>query len=375
MDRVQLHPKLIIICIKFCYNNVHDLHITRTPKTYIIKVLRMMNEYDLQSTPAKAESVDDLEDGLISLKLSSKKHNTDNEVRSRTNSRTDALGRKQSLSPKKSMRFSITSNNKDFLNNSLVEETSNSSTPLKKENTKDTPNVSMDNNSNKLNFTTGNDMENLLLELAKRQRYVSELQIKLAEAEKSLKEWEMHCQQLMSGPNNTNTNGNKVITNANEHGASEVFSRWTSKIKATTDEILSLGHHESTPNKKEKPSTNITENSKSAGSNFFQNSFGKFTDIIQEFYDDEHDEKVKKEESKEQEMTDMSHKKDEGNLFDKLKNKFSEFSVINEDEEDEFDQARSGLLKPDSMHYELIDHSGISLDGIHTYTGSLSDSE
>lgn len=109
----------------------------------------------------------------------------------------------------------------------------------------------MDNNSNKLNFTTGNDMENLLLELAKRQRYVSELQIKLAEAEKSLKEWEMHCQQLMSGPNNTNTNGNKVLSNANEHGASEVFSRWTSKIKATTDEILSLGHHESTPNKKE----------------------------------------------------------------------------------------------------------------------------
>lgn len=114
MDRVQLHPKLIIICIKFCYSDVDNLHITRTPKTYINKVLQMMNEYDLQSTPAKAESVDDLEDGLISLKLSSKKHNTDNEVRSRTNSRTDALGRKQSLSPKKSMRFSITSNNKDF---------------------------------------------------------------------------------------------------------------------------------------------------------------------------------------------------------------------------------------------------------------------
>lgn len=334
----------------------------------------MMNEYDLHATPLKADSVDDLEDGLISLKLSSKKHNTDDEVRSRTNSRTEALGRKQSISPKKSMRFSITSNSKDFLNNSLVEENSNNSTPLKKENTKETPNVSTDNNGNKLTFSIGNDMENLLLELAKRQRYVSELQIKLAEAEKSLKEWEVHCQQLMSGPT-TNTNGNKALSNANEHGASEVFSRWTSKIKATTDEILSLGHHESTPNKKEKPSMNTTDNNKSNGNNFFQNSFGKFTDIIQEFYDDETDEKVKREEAKEQEMTDMSQKKDEGNLFDKLKSKLSEFSVINEDEEDEFDQARSGLLKSDSMHYELIDHSGMSLDGIHTYTGSLSDSE
>lgn len=335
----------------------------------------MMNEYDLQSTPTKAESADDLEDGLISLKLSSKKHNTESEIRSRTNSRTDAVGRKQSLSPKKSMRFSITSNNKDFLNNSLVDDISNSSTPLKKENTKDNQSVSINSESNKLNFTTGNEMENLLLELAKRQRYVSELQIKLAEAEKSLKEWEVHCQQLMSGPNNTNVNGSKFSSNANEHGASEVFSRWTSKIKATTDEILSLGHHESTSNKKDKPSTNTTDKDKPTSSNFFQNSFGKFTDIIQEFYDDEHDEKVKKDVSKEQEMTDMSHVKEEGNLFDKLKNKLSEFSVINEDEEDEFDQVRSGLVKPDSMHYELIDHSGISLDGIHTYTGGLSDSE
>lgn len=78
---------------------------------------------------------------------------------------------------------------------------------------------------------------------------------------------------------------------------------------------------------------------------------------------------------KEQEMTDMSIKKDEGNIFDKLKNKLSEFSVINEDEEEEFDKARSSLVKTDSMHYELIDHSGISLDGMHTYAGGLSDSD
>lgn len=337
-----------------------------------------MDEHDIHSTPAKSQSIDDFEDGLISLKLSSKKQ-TNVEPRSRTNSRTDVLGRKQSLSPKKSMRFSITSNNKDFLNNSLMEESSTNSTPMKKENQRETPNASFSNDSNKLNFSSGNDMENLFLELAKRQRYVSELKIQLAEAEKSLKEWEQHCQELMSGPNNGNVNKNPAATANNEHGASEVFSRWTSKIKATTDEILSLGHHEGSANKKDKekvtPISSNNSSNKNTSSNFFQSSFGKFTDIIQEFYDDEHDEKVKKEMDKEQEMSDMSEKKDEGNIFDKLKNKLSEFSVINEDEEDEFDNARSSLVKPDSMHYELIDHSGVSLDGIHTYTGGLSDSE
>jgi hypothetical protein len=336
-----------------------------------------MENNDVHSTPAKSQSIDDFEDGLISLKLSSKKQNTNIEPRTRTNSRTDVLGRKQSLSPKKSMRFSITSNNKDFLNNSLVEEHSNSSTPMKKENVGETPNASFTNDSNKLNFSSGNDMENLFLELAKRQRYVSELRTQLAEAEKSLKEWELHCQQLMSAPNNSTLNDNKALPTGTEHGASEVFSRWTSKIKATTDEILSLGHHELNSNKKEKvtPISSNNSSNKPTGPNFFQSSFGKFTDIIQEFYDDEHDEKVKKEMDKEQEMTDMSIKKDQGNIFDKLKNKLSEFSVINEDEEEEFDKARSSLVKTDSMHYELIDHSGISLDGMHTYAGGLSDSD
>ena len=49
--------------------------------------------------------------------------------------------------------------------------------------------------------------------------------------------------------------------------------------------------------------------------------------------------------------------------------------VTGADEEEEFDNARSSLVKPDSMHYELIDRSGVSLDGIHTDTGGLSDSE
>ncbi|XBW37932.1 hypothetical protein QEN19_003512 [Hanseniaspora menglaensis] len=360
------------------------------------------------STPSKdLVTEDSLEEGLISLKLSNKK-NASSLSRTRTNSRTDAVGRKQSLSPKKSMRFSLATNTisrevdeglaKNIEETDISKEQSNSiqKTPIKGDVSK--------KGGNKLEFKQSKeiDMENLFLELAKRQRLVSELQIQLSEAERKLKEWENYCQNMMNGPENSSLNKSKANLerknegnkkNGSENGASDVFNRWTSKLKATTDEILALAHHasnetdeskivESTPQKNEQKkggNNDEIQTSSSAAAGFFQSSLGKFTDIIHEFYEDEEDEqKEKKELNKDKNMDNAEENASSNNIFDKLKNKLSEFTVYNEDEEREFDRSRARnekVEKADSMDFELIDHSGVSIDGIHNYSGALSDSD
>lgn len=382
------------------------------------------------NTPSKNGSDDSLADGLISLKLSNKKSSATT-PRARTNSKTEGSGRKPSLSPKKSMRFNIATNaiNRDF--DEILEQenegvrsdevASVSSTIINNNNNNEQAKPRTSVSSNKLEFkpaNTSNDMESLFLELAKRQRLVSELQLQLTEAERKLKEWEQYCQNVMNGQTGNNNSSNNILNlknsstatqgnnnsngnNHGEHSASEVFNRWTSKLKATTDELLALTHHNSTEteenNTKKNESNQTTNNNKSNNSNqkepeqhntgFFQASLGKFTNIIQEFYEDEDDEKERLQhekelkEKEEGEKTETASKKENNeddannsNIFDKLKNKLSEFTVYNEDDEREFDESRK-VAKSESMNFELVDHSGVSIDGIHNYSRDLSDSE
>lgn len=362
------------------------------------------NEYN---TPSKNGSNDSLEDGLLSLKLSNKKASvTETKPRTRTNSKTDVVGRKQSLSPKKSMRFNIATNaiSRDFdevpeRENEALKSDDASNVSAHADKPQDYCSPSKEGNKLVFKQPGSNDMENLFLELAKRQRLVSELQLQLTEAEKKLKEWEQYCQSVMNGSGNNNLKTKKsggeskaeLNINMGEPSSSDVFNRWTSKLKATTDELLALAHTstaESTTREGAGEGSRKQEENKHTpvqpAAGFLQASFGKFTDILQEFYEDEDDEKdsqkANEKADEEEKEGGADHKTSHvdagsGNLFDKLKNKLSEFAVYNEEEEREFDKSRHRTTRRDSMNIELLDHSGVSMYGISSFDASVSGRE
>ncbi|KAL6940283.1 hypothetical protein ACO0QE_004181 [Hanseniaspora vineae] len=286
-------------------------------------------------------------------------------------------------------------------------------------------------------------LEDMLLELAKKERRVVELENELTLAKKQLKEFELECRHrlesngmvpLSENRDNNNNNNSKTqasTTSSNQQSTqtgasknsmeSDLLSKWTHKLKETTDELLQIGgvtvSGGTTTNEDQKSESADTEkdqakksdihstpgknpSSLQAKPSLLQLGFDKFSNILGELYEEVEPEESDKKTVETQNELDKSAGSDDkvntlktkapnsnrqkrgsfgddlddqqisksspyynrkSTFFDKLKNKINEFTLYEEDEE-EYDRVKDKKLDKMIIVDDFQDCSIITTD-------------
>ena len=309
-------------------------------------------------------------------------------------------------------------------------------------------NIHPSNSADKIMTKNEPTLEDMLLELAKKERRVVELENELTLAKKQLKEFELECSHklhsngmipLSENRDNNNSKTQTSTNSENEQSAqanasklpmeTDILSKWTNKLKETTDELLHIGGvavggggsnedqqviSNTTENDQAKRSDNNLTQAKNSSSlqpkpSLLQLGFDKFNNILGELYEEVEPEESTKsivenqdgldklassnhktknqptnvQESNKQKRGSFGENLDDQQIsksspyynrkstfFDKLKNKINEFTLYEEDEE-EYDRAKDKKLDKMIIVDDFQDCSIITTDQEEEEQGNL----